>query len=397
MLSPLLNVYNRCDLSFVKGEGSYLYSDDQKDYIDFGSGVAVNSLGHNHPALVGALKNAANYPWHVSNLYKIPGQEQLAQKLVDNTGLDYVYFCNSGAEAVETAIKIVRKYNHDNNTNKTEILTFEYAFHGRTIAAISAAGSEKYQQGYAPLLPGFTVINSKHHDDIMAVGEYISDKTSAIILEPIQGEGGINVFSKQFLQDLSKLCQAKNIALIFDEVQCGIGRTGKLFHYQWHDIKPDIICSAKGIGGGFPLSACITTKEYGACMIPGSHGGTYGGNPLAMSVGNCILDEVLSEGFLANVIKNGDILKESLVELQQAFPKVIKEVKGVGLLLGLKINKNYIKLADLMRQNGVLTVPASNDVIRFMPPLIITEQDINLGIERCRKALMTFKEEGLNE
>ncbi|MBT4922810.1 MAG: aspartate aminotransferase family protein [Rickettsiales bacterium] len=397
MLSPLLNVYNRCDISFVKGKGAYLYADNGREYVDFSSGVAVNSLGHNHPALVKTLQDAATFPWHVSNLYKIPGQEQLAQKLVDNTGLDYVYFCNSGAEAVETAIKIVRKYNHDNNTNKTEILTFEHAFHGRTIAAISAAGSEKYQQGYAPLLPGFTVIPSVHHNDIEAVEGYVSEQTSAIMLEPIQGEGGINVFSQKFLQSLSKLCQARNIALILDEVQCGVGRTGKLFHYLWHDIKPDIICSAKGIGGGFPLSACITNLEYGSCMIPGSHGGTYGGNPLAMSVGNCIIDEILSDGFLENVIKGGDFFKASLVELQREFPEIITEVKGLGFLLGLKIKNNYIKLADSLRIEGVLTVPASNDVIRFMPPLIIKEEDIALGIKRCRNALTKFKAEGLND
>ena len=390
MLSPLLNVYNRCDIAFSKGEGVHLYSDDGKDYIDFGSGIAVNSLGYNHPSLTAAMQEYASKPWHVSNLYKIPGQEALAQKLVDNTGLDFVYFCNSGAEAVETAIKIVRKFNHVNKTGKTEILTFEYGFHGRTIGAISASGSPKYQDGYAPLLPGFKVIPFAESHDIDAIEAYVTDNTAAIMLEPIQGEGGINVFSNALLEALSELCKKRGIALMFDEVQCGIGRTGKLFHYLWSNIKPDIISSAKGLGGGYPLSACITNKHYGSCMMPGSHGGTYGGNPLAMHIGNVVIDEVLKVGFLENVLKNGKILKQGLENLKAEFPNIITEVKGEGLLLGIKIKRDYVKLADFIRKELVLTIPASNDVIRIIPPLVVNESDINEGLSRIRKALKNF-------
>jgi acetylornithine/N-succinyldiaminopimelate aminotransferase len=393
MLSPLLNVYNRCDISFVKGDGVHLYSEDGKDYLDFGSGIAVNSLGYNHPRLTAAMQEYASKPWHVSNLYKIAGQESLAQKLVDNTGLDFVYFCNSGAEAVETAIKIVRKFNHINKTGKTEILTFEYGFHGRTIGAISAAGSPKYQEGYDPLLPGFRVIPFAECHDIDAIDKHISDQTSAIMLEPIQGEGGINVFSNSLLEALSELCKKREIALIFDEVQCGIGRTGKLFHYLWSNIKPDIISSAKGLGGGYPLSACITNEHYGSCMMPGSHGGTYGGNPLAMHIGNAVIDEVLQEGFCDNVIAKGNLLKQGLEELKDEFPNIITEVKGQGLLLGLKIKQDYVKLADFIRRELVLTIPASNDVIRIIPPLVVSEADITEGLNRIKKALISFASE----
>ena len=393
MLSPLLNVYNRCDIAFVKGEGVHLYSEDGKDYIDFGSGIAVNSLGYNHPSLTKAMQEYASKPWHISNLYKIPGQESLAQKLVDNTGLDFVYFCNSGAEAVETAIKIVRKFNHINKTGKTEILTFEYGFHGRTIGAISAAGSPKYQEGYHPLLPGFKVIPFDECHDIDAISKHISDNTSAIMLEPIQGEGGINVFSNSLLEGLAKLCKKREIALIFDEVQCGIGRTGKLFHYLWSNIKPDIITSAKGLGGGYPLSACITNEYYGSCMMPGSHGGTYGGNPLAMHIGNAVIDEVLKAGFCDNIISKGKILKQGLENLKAEFPHIITEIKGEGLLLGLKIKQDYVKLADVIRKELVLTIPASNDVIRIIPPLVVNEADIAEGLNRINKALVNFTSE----
>ncbi len=390
MLSPLLDVYKRCNLEFTSGKGSYLKSKDGKKYLDFAAGIAVNALGYAHPRLSSAITKAAKKPWHVSNLYHIAGQENLAQKLVANSSCDQVFFCNSGAETIETAVKIIRKNAAaSNNPKRHKIITFEHAFHGRTMTAISAGGSKKYQEGYAPLVSGFVNVPLKHAK-FPELKKYVKADVAAIALEPIQGEGGVNVFSKKFLKELYEFCQAEKILLLVDEVQCGMGRTGKLFHYQWSGIKPDIICVAKGIGGGFPLGACLVKKEYGKAMTPGSHGGTYGGSPLAMSVGNAVIDEILKPNFLHRVQENGKFIKSELIKFQVKFPELIKDVRGEGLMLGLEINGDYTRFAAELRAAKLLTVPASNNVIRIIPPLNIKKKDLQLGLNIIKNTLENF-------
>lgn len=380
MLSPILPVYKRCDLEFVSGKGCFLEDSYGNKYLDLGAGIAVNSLGYGNPKLIKALKDAADNPWHISNYYHIPGQKDLASKLVENSSCDQVFFCNSGTEAIETAIKIIRQYFHSHNkVQQKNILTFSHGFHGRTIAAISAGGNKQYQQGYAPLLPGFVNIplqDANSHDIL----KYIDDTVAAIMIEPIQGEGGVNVFSREFLQTLEKICKEKGIILVVDEVQCGIGRTGKLFHYEWSGISPDIIAVAKGIGGGFPLAACLVKQHVGKVMYCGSHGGTYGGNPLAMSVGNAVIDEILSQEFLENILEKGKLFKDALIALQVKYPDIISEIKGEGLMLGIKAPGNHLKIVEELRKNRVLTIPASNEVIRIIPPLVISKSEINLAL-----------------
>jgi acetylornithine/N-succinyldiaminopimelate aminotransferase len=391
MLSPLLQVYKRCNLEFTSGKGVFLQSKSGKRYLDLGAGIAVNSLGYANKKLVKTLQKAALKPWHVSNLYEIEGQFKLAQQLVQHSSCDQVFFCNSGAEAIETAIKIIRKYYHSKKLyQKKEIITFEHGFHGRTFAAISAAGSKKYQEGYAPLLPGFRYVKTKNLT-IEKLAKEINSKTAAIFIEPIQGEGGVHVFDHKFLQDLAKLCQAKKIILGVDEVQCGMGRTGKIFHHQWAEIQPDIITAAKGIGGGFPLGACLVKGDIASAMTMGSHGGTYGGSPLAMAVGNEVFRQISAPKFLAQVRENGTIFKEKLCSLKAEFPEIITEVRGEGLILGIKIADSYLKLVELFREYGLLTIPASNDVIRIIPPLIIKKKEIILAISYMKKALEQFR------
>jgi len=390
MLSPLLQVYKRCKLEFTSGKGVFLREKSGKKYLDLGAGIAVNSLGYANAKLVKAITKAAKKPWHVSNLYEISGQTELAEKLVKHSSCNQTFFCNSGTEAIETAIKIIRKYySAKKQASKKEIITFEHAFHGRTIAAISAAGSKKYQEGYAPLLEGFKTVSLKDLD-IDQVKKAVNKNTAAILIEPVQGEGGVHVFPNKFLKDLEILCKEKKIILAVDEVQCGVGRTGKLFHYQWAGIKPDIIAVAKGIGGGFPLGACLVKKDIAAAMTMGSHGGTYGGNPLAMSVGNAVLDQVLKPGFLDKIKDKGDYFQKGLEALQRKYPDTITEVRGKGLLLGIKIKKDYMKLVEIIRDNGVLTIPASNDVIRIIPPLIIKKKEIKLALSILDKSLEEF-------
>jgi len=391
MLSPLLQVYKRCKLEFVSGKGAFLRSKQGKKYLDLGAGIAVNSLGYAHPKLVKAMIKAAKKPWHVSNLYEISGQHELATKLVSNSSCDQTFFCNSGTEAIETAIKIIRKYyTSKKQAHKKEIITFEHAFHGRTIAAISAAGSAKYKEGYAPLLEGFVHI-SLEDLNIAKVKKAVNKNTAAILIEPIQGEGGVHVFSNKFLKELELLCTDKKIIFAVDEVQCGVGRTGKLFHHQWARVKPDIIAVAKGLGGGFPIGACLVKREIGSSMTPGSHGGTYGGGPLSMSIGNAVMDQILKPGFYDKVKEKGEIFKEGLELLQRKYPEIITDVKGEGLLLGLEIKQDYVKLVEIIRENGALTIPASNDVIRIIPPLIIKKKDIKLALSILDQSLEQFK------
>lgn len=374
--SSLLPVHVRMDIKFSRGQGVYLYDDQNKKYLDFGAGIAVNSLGHCHPNLVAALKNQAEKLWHVSNIYRGNELERLAENLIKNTFADYVFFCNSGAEAIECGIKMIRRHFYTKNQpQKNRIITFSGAFHGRTIATISAAAKKKYLEGFEPALDGF---DNVEFANIKAVQNAITSKTAGILIEPIQGEEGIRVSDKKFIQDLRKLCDEKDLLLFFDEVQCGFGRTGYLYAYEYYEIIPDIIASAKGIGGGFPIGACLAKKDAAIGMTGGVHGTTFGGNPLAMSVGEAVLNTILQEGFLENVQKNGQFLKNELEKLQQQFPSAVAEIRGVGLMLGIKLQEKYVALdvVNKLKDSGLLLVAAGENVMRVLPPLIIEEKHV---------------------
>jgi acetylornithine/N-succinyldiaminopimelate aminotransferase len=398
MTSSILPVYKTINLEFTSGSGCFLETSNGKKYLDLGSGIAVNSLGYNHSKLQKALSIALTKPWHVSNLYNISGQQDLAKKLCDNSSCDQVFFCNSGAEAIEAALKFTRKYfSVKNQTHKKNILTFENAFHGRTIGALSASGNAEYQKGYEPLLPNFIKVPLAKANTCNIDG-FIDNNLAAILIEPIQGEGGIYNFSKDFLQKLALICKEKNILLIADEIQCGIGRTGKLFYHQWHDIAPDIITTAKGIGGGFPLGACLVQKHVGKVMTYGSHGGTYGGNPLAMSAGNAVLDQILQSSFLANIIENGTYFILALQKLQKKFSHIISEIRGTGLMIGIQAPNYHLKIIELLRDHNILatpllTIPARGEVIRIIPPLIISKEEINLALNSITQILEILNEQ----
>ncbi len=372
----LLPVHNRMKVKFSKGQGVYLYDDSGKKYLDFGAGIAVNSLGHCHPNLVEALTNQAKKLWHVSNIYQGIELEKFADDLVKNTFADYVFFCNSGAEAIECGIKMIRRHFYvQNKLEKYRIITFKGAFHGRTIATISAAAKKKYLEGFEPALDGF---DNVEFNNIEAVKNAITKQTAGILIEPIQGEEGIRVSSPQFLKDLRKLADENDLLLMFDEVQCGFGRTGYLYGYEYFNVKPDIIASAKGIGGGFPLGACLATKDAANGMTAGVHGTTFGGNPLAMAVGEAVLQTILADDFLNKLRKNGYLLKLELQELQQKFPNIIAEIRGIGLMLGIKLQEKYIaaEVVDKLKDQGLLLVGAGENVMRILPPLIIEEDHI---------------------
>ncbi|TVP71640.1 MAG: aspartate aminotransferase family protein [Rhodobacteraceae bacterium] len=380
---PVLPTYNRTPLRFVRGEGSWLYEADGTRYLDLTSGIAVNALGHAHPDLVATLTTQAQALWHVSNLYEIPAQEQLAQALVDATFADTVFFTNSGTEAAELAIKMVRKYWHDAGTPRDTILTFEGAFHGRSTGAIAAAGSEKMTKGFGPLMPGFKSLAWGDHDALRAA---LDGTVAAVMIEPIQGEGGIRPVPDHCLKGLRDLCQQTGALLVLDEVQCGMGRTGRLFAHEWAGITPDIMMVAKGIGGGFPLGAVLATAKAASGMGAGTHGSTYGGNPLACAVGAKVMEIITAEGFLDNVRRKGAMLRQSLEGLVAAHPDVLAEVRGAGLLLGLKchvLNTDMVKAAQAAR---LLTVPAADNVIRLLPPLTISEDEISQAIARLDQA-----------
>jgi acetylornithine/N-succinyldiaminopimelate aminotransferase len=382
----LLPVHKRFDIAFSHGEGMYLFSDGKK-YLDFGAGIAVNALGHCHPKMVEAITNQAKKLWHVSNIYNANELNNYAEKLVDNTFADYVFFCNSGAESVECAIKMIRRHFFVNNQpQKNCIITFTGAFHGRTIATISAAAKKKYLEGFEPALPGF---DNVEFGNIEAVKKAIDENTAGILIEPIQGEEGIRVPDKSFIQELRKICDEKNLLLAFDEVQCGMGRTGHLFAYEYYGVKPDIIATAKAIAGGFPLGACLATKDAASGMTLGVHGTTYGGNPMAMAVADAVLSVMLEKDFLENVKKIGAELKSELENLQKKFPDVIDEVRGVGLMLGIKINQKieHTELVKKFIKNGLLTIPAGDNVIRILPPLIISLEHVGEAVEKIRLTL----------
>ena len=374
MITPVLPTYNRAPMAFMKGEGSWLTADDGKRYLDLGAGIAVNALGHANPDLVAALTEQAAKLWHVSNLYRIPQQEKLAEMLVDKTFADTVFFTNSGTEAAELAIKMARKYHYEKGQpQRTQIITFEGAFHGRSTGAIAAAGSEKMIKGYGPLMPGFAQLKWGDHDALRAA---ITDQTCAVMIEPVQGEGGIRTVPDQCLKGLRDLCDSTGTLLIFDEVQCGMGRTGKLFAHEWSGITPDIMMVAKGIGGGFPLGAVLATENAAFGMGAGTHGSTYGGNPLACAVGAKVMEIIADDGFLGEVTRKSGLLRQGLESLVAAHPTVFEAVRGEGLILGLKCKALNTEIVKAGYQAGVLTVPAADNVIRLLPALNIPDADI---------------------
>ena len=380
-MSALMPTYAPADLPFEKGEGVYLYTADGRRFLDFCAGIAVNALGHAHPHLVSAIKTQAEKLWHVSNLYRIPGQETLAQRFVDASFADKVFFCNSGAEALEASIKVARKYHHDRgNPQRFRVIACENAFHGRTLATIAAAGQKKLLEGFAPAVEGFQQVAYGNLNEMRSA---VTDETAAILVEPIQGEGGIYGAGADYLQGLRAMCDEFGILLMFDEVQCGMGRTGKLFAHEWSGVVPDVVATAKGIGGGFPLGACLTT-EKAAVLGVGNHGTTYGGNPLAMAVGHAVLDVLLEEGFLDRVAETGEKLGQMLEGLVKAYPNLFVTVRGQGLMRGLKLVEDVVNrdFKSQLEDAGLLLAPGGDNVLRFLPPLIITDAHIDEAREK---------------
>jgi acetylornithine/N-succinyldiaminopimelate aminotransferase len=389
--TPLLPIYARADVSFERGEGPWLIGHDGQRYLDFGAGIAVNALGHAHPHLVRALTEQAGKIWHTSNLYRIPEGERLAQRLVDATFADVVFFSNSGAEANEAAIKMARKYHAaKGHPERFRIVTFEGAFHGRTLATIAAGGQQKYLEGFGPKVEGFDQVPL---GDQKALEAAIGPETAAILIEPIQGEGGIRPVPAQFLRGLRELCDAEGLLLIYDEIQTGVGRTGRFFAYEWSGVAPDIMTIAKGIGGGFPMGACLATAEAASGMKVGSHGTTFGGNPLAMAVGNAVLDIVLAPGFLENVERLGLLLKQRLAELQDRHPAIIAEIRGQGLMIGLRTHVPNSDLIDAARAEKLILIAAGDNVCRLLPPLVITEAEIGEAVARLDRACAAIEKQ----
>ena len=374
MSSHVLPTYARVDLAFERGEGAWLFTAEGERYLDFTSGVAVNALGHAHPQLVQALNEQAQKLWHVSNLYRIPEGERLADRLCAASFADTVFFQNSGAEAIECAIKMARKYQSaSGKPERYRIITFEGAFHGRTLAAIAATGNKKYLEGFGPPVEGFDQVA---YADLEATKKAIGPHTAAIMIEPVMGEGGVRVVPHTFLRALRKLCDDNGLLLIFDEIQTGIGRTGDMFAYQHTGVSPDIMTIAKALGGGFPVGACLATAEAGKGMTAGTHGSTFGGNPLAMAVGNTVLDIIMADGFLDQMKQNALLLKQRLAELKDRHASVIAEVRGEGLLIGLRMIPQVSEMVDELRAEKMLTVAAGDNVVRLLPPLIIGEKEI---------------------
>ncbi|WGV16401.1 aspartate aminotransferase family protein [Fuscovulum ytuae] len=389
MIPHVLPTYNRAPLAFTHGEGSWLVTEDGSRYLDLGAGIAVNGLGHAHPALVATITEQAAKLWHVSNLYRIPEQERLADLLVAHTFADTVFFTNSGTEAAELAIKMVRKHWYEKGQpDRVEIITFEGSFHGRSTGAIAAAGSEKMVKGFGPLMPGFTHLKFGDHDALRAA---VTGKTAAVMIEPVQGEGGIRTLPDACLKGLRDLCDATGALLVFDEVQCGMGRTGKLFAHEWAGVTPDIMMVAKGIGGGFPLGAVLATEAAAAGMTAGTHGSTYGGNPLGCAVGAKVMEIVADDAFLADVGQKGARFRQGLEGLVASHPEVFESVRGQGLMLGLKckaLNTDVVKAAY---GEHLLTVPAADNVVRLLPALNIPDADIAEALARLDRAATRVK------
>ena len=388
-MSSILNTYNRKKISFSRGKGSYLYSTNGKKYLDFVQGIAVNCLGHANNYLISAIKKQSQKVWHVSNAFIIPEQEKLAKRLTKKTFADFVAFQNSGAEATEAAIKFARRYFYSiGQSKKNRILCVNNSFHGRTLATVFASNNKKSMEGFYPKVDGFDHFNFGDHNSLEKA---ITSRTAAIMVETILGEGGIKVIPDFCLKDLRKLCDKKKILLILDEVQCGIGRTGKFFAFEHAKIKPDIVPIAKGIGGGFPIGACLLNKKVASGMKPGTHGTTFGGNPLAMSVANAVLDVILKKNFLNNVIKISKYFHLELHKLKKNYPNIIKEVRGMGLLIGLKLSVDQSDFINKLLKNNMLTIRAAENVVRILPPLNVKKKDIDLALTILTKVCKNYK------
>ena len=381
----IMPTYGDRSLEFIDGKGCYLTSRDNKRYLDFGSGIAVNSLGHCHPSLVKKLQSQASKLWHISNLYLNVEQLEYAKLLCDNSFADKVFFANSGAEAIEAGIKVIKSYHfYNKNFNKKNIITFQGAFHGRTFAALSAQKNKKYSESFEPLLSGFINIPFNNIDELK---KHVDENTAAIMIEPVQGEGGIIPANLKFLESIQKICLENDILFFLDEVQSGFGRTGKLFSFYWGNFEPDVMAVAKGIGSGFPLSACLSSKKACIGMVKGTHGSTYGGNPLAISVGIEVLKIIIEDGFLPKVDKNARYLWNNLKKLQLEIEEII-EVRGAGFLLGIKTKSNNLEINKLLTNNGLLCVPASDNIIRLAPPIIVNKMEIDQALQIIKNTLL---------
>jgi acetylornithine/N-succinyldiaminopimelate aminotransferase len=389
---PLYDTYNRVPIVFERGHGVWLETPEGERYLDFAAGIAVNSLGHTHPHLVEALKAQADRLWHLSNVHEIPDQSRLAERLTEVTFADKVFFTNSGAEALECAIKTARRHFFVNGQpERYRIVTIEGAFHGRTLATIAAGGQPKYLEGFGPKVEGFDQVPFGDHEALKAA---ITSETAAILVEPVQGEGGIRPLPNECMRGLRELCDEHGILLILDEVQSGVGRTGKLFAHEWAGIEPDIMAVAKGIGGGFPFGACLATASAADGMTLGTHGTTYGGNPLAMAVGNAVLDVILDDGFLPHVNDVALVLRQGLASLKDRYPDLIADVRGSGLMLGIKCAKSNADLVAAMRSEHLLAVPAGDNVVRLLPPLIVTTEEAREALARTEAALEMLSRNG---
>ena len=388
-MSAILNTYNRKKIAFTKGKGSFLYGTNGKKYLDFVQGIAVYCLGHANNYLINSISRQSKKLWHVSNAFIIPEQERLAKRLKQKTFADYVFFQNSGAEATEAAIKFARRYFYSKGQKrKNRILCINNSFHGRTLATIFASNSKKATEGFGPKVDGFDHFNFGDHKGLEKA---ITSRTAAIMVETIMGEGGIKVIPDYCLKGLRKLCNKKNILLILDEVQCGIGRSGKFFAFENAKIKPDIVPIAKGIGGGFPIGAVLVNKKVASGMKPGTHGSTFGGNPLAMSAGNAVMDVMFKKRFLSNVTKNGKYFLKELNKLREKYPKIIKEVRGKGLLVGLCLHEDQTNFIKKLLENNLLSVRAAENVVRLLPPLNVTKTEINLGLKIIDKVCKNYR------
>jgi acetylornithine/N-succinyldiaminopimelate aminotransferase len=390
VISPVLPTYGGADFGFERGEGPYIFGRNDERYLDFGAGIAVNSLGHCHPGLVKAVTEQAGKLWHTSNMYRIPGQVRLAERLAEATFADTMFFTNSGGEAIECSIKMARKYHAvKGHPEKYRLITFEGAFHGRTLACIAAGGQEKYLDGFGPVTPGFDQVP---FGDLDAIKAAIIEETAGILLEPVQGEGGLRPFPNETLRAIRALCDEHGLLLVLDEVQCGVGRTGKFFAHEWAEITPDIMAIAKGIGGGFPMGACLATENAAQGMTKGTHGSTFGGNPMAMAVGNAVLDEILAPGFLEHVGEMGKLLMQQLSMIVDTNSDIIEDARGQGLMLGIKCKVENLEMLQALRDQKLLSVAAGDNVIRFLPPLNIEKEHVAEAIEKLGKACQVLRD-----
>lgn len=379
MIDALMPTYARTDVAFARGEGAYLFDEAGRRYLDFAAGVAVNALGHCHPHLVAALSEQAGKLWHTSNMYRVPGQEKLAARLVAESFADSVFFCNSGAEAVECGLKMIRKYHSDRgHPERYRVIAASGGFHGRTLATIAAGGQEKHMAGFAPMPDGFDHVAFGNLNETRAA---ITEETAGILIEPVQGEGGIHTADMAYLKGLRDIADEFGLLLMFDEVQTGIGRTGKLFAHQWAGVAPDIMALAKGLGGGFPVGACVATEQASSALSAGSHGSTFGGNPLAMAAANAVMDVILEPGFMEGVDAIAEVLWKRLREFAQANPQVIEDVRGAGLMIGLKCVGDAIAFKTALFDHGMLTITAGDNVVRLLPPLIIDESHVDEAMD----------------